>query len=263
MFGWSSMKAALFVKPETGVDKVPQMPARARILRSRKFPGVGIVDFAPERNGAARICFVSGKKTGRCLRTGRSVATPRGEICIDKLRPGDPVITRDNGIQPVKGIRLRRFSRRMFEANPHLWPVLIERGALGDGLPERAMILTPNQRILAPLTLERKTDERGADGMLAARQLIDNHTIRQVKIMGMEHVHLEFERTEAVLSNGVWVECFQPHDREIGAEGDAQRNELFVLYPEMRDAVKDRAPKAVRRARPATGPVRSHRLRAV
>ena len=258
MFKWCSRKPVRYGRPEnapagaaggSGAGK----PEKARIVRSRKFPGAGIVDFAPEREGAARIGFVSGAKTGPCLRTGRRIATPRGEISIEKLRPGDPVITRDNGIEPVKGIRMRRFSRRMFEANPHLWPVLIERGALGDGLPERAMILTPNQRILAPLSLTpfnlRDHDE---DGMMAAKHLIDNRTIRHVKLMGMEHVHLVFERTEAVLSNGVWVECFQPHDREIGAAGNAQRNELFELYPEMRAKGKDRR-EAACRERPLPG----------
>ncbi len=237
-------------RQEAGQTPGQQEARKVRILRSRRHPGAGIVDFAPGRKGAARIAFVTGAKTGPCLRTGRGIATPRGETAIERLRPGDLVVTRDNGIQPLKGIRMRRFSRRMFEANPHLWPVLIERGALGDGLPERAMLVTPNQRLLAPLTLTPfGTRESGRDGMVAAKHLIDNRSIHPVRLMGLMHVHLEFEHTQVVLSNGVWTECFQPHDPQMGAAGNAQRNEVLELYPELREEIRAaRAKPAARRA---------------
>ncbi len=234
MFKWHKSKV-LYEKPPTPVmAPEPGRRAEVRIIPDRRHPGRGWVDFAPERSGAGRVAYVTSRLLGPCLGTGRTVATPRGETPIERLRPGDQVITRDNGIQTVRWIKVRRFGRRMFRVNPHLLPILIEKGALGEGLPERAMLVSPNQRLLAPAD-KTAIHVPGNDAMVAAKHLLDNDTIRQVNIMGMTYVQVMFDKTEAVLSNGVWTETFHPHDREIGARGNAQRNELFELFPELKD----------------------------
>ncbi|MCB1347866.1 MAG: hypothetical protein KDK11_04195, partial [Maritimibacter sp.] len=38
---------------------------------------------------------------------------------------------------------------------------------------------------------------------------------------------------EVVLSNGAWTESFQPGDYALAGVGNAQRQELFELFPEL------------------------------
>ena len=80
-----------------------------------------------------------------CFGPGTKIATPLGAKRADKLKVGDIVVTLDNGPLPIRWIG----KRRLIFDTPHLaQPVRIARGAFGDGLPERDLILSPNHRVL-------------------------------------------------------------------------------------------------------------------
>lgn len=160
------------------------------------------------------------------------IATPKGERPAAQLAVGDRVVTRDNGIQEIRWCATRRLSWRTLSANPHLCPVMIAKGALGDGLPERDMLVTPNQRILA--SADRTPLDIGAEEALtAAKHLVNNRSVCRAASVGVTYVHFLFDHHEAVLANGVWTECFQPADHRAGGIGNAQLTEMQELYPEL------------------------------
>jgi hypothetical protein len=43
-----------------------------------------------------------------------------------------------------------------------------------------------------------------------------------------------FDQHEVVLSNGAWTESFQPGDYTLKGIGNAQRNEILELFPELK-----------------------------
>jgi hypothetical protein len=45
-----------------------------------------------------------------------------------------------------------------------------------------------------------------------------------------------FDRHEVLLANGAWSESFQPGDYSLKGIGNAQRQELFELFPDLRTA---------------------------
>ncbi|MEZ5772494.1 MAG: Hint domain-containing protein [Defluviimonas denitrificans] len=83
-----------------------------------------------------------------CFTPGTPIATPRGPVMAEDLRPGDTVITRDNGLRRIIWTDRRTVDYAALQAAPHLRPVLLRRGSLGDGLPATDMMVAPNQRIL-------------------------------------------------------------------------------------------------------------------
>ncbi|TMV38466.1 type I secretion protein, partial [Thioclava sp. BHET1] len=76
------------------------------------------------------------------------IATPQGERLVEELRVGDKIITRDNGIQEIRWLNHRVMDGKTLLANPNMRPILIRKGALGNGLPERDMMVSPNHRML-------------------------------------------------------------------------------------------------------------------
>ncbi|MCX7289437.1 MAG: Hint domain-containing protein, partial [Rhodobacterales bacterium] len=83
-----------------------------------------------------------------CFTPGAMVTTQRGEVAIQHLQAGDKVVTRDNGIQPVRWVGKSQMFIQDFQADPHLLPVFIRQGSIGKGMPERDMMVSPNHRIL-------------------------------------------------------------------------------------------------------------------
>ncbi len=57
-----------------------------------------------------------------------------------------------------------------------------------------------------------------------------------------------FDQHEVVLSNGSWTESFQPGEQTLGDMDTEQREEIFMLFPELRDAEGIAAYQAARRS---------------
>ncbi|MEJ1996753.1 MAG: Hint domain-containing protein [Maritimibacter sp.] len=175
-----------------------------------------------------------------CFTPGTMIATPYGEKPVETLKVGDRVITRDNGIQAIKWIGAKEVGRKSLLAEPHLKPILIRAGALGNGLPERDMVVSPNHRVL--VANDRTAlffDER--EVLAAAKHLVDNKGVQIVEPLGVTYIHFMFEHHEVVLSDGAWTESFQPGDYSLKGIGNSQRQELFELFPELQgqDGLED------------------------
>ena len=167
-----------------------------------------------------------------CFTPGTTIATPKGERLVEELEPGDKVITRDNGIQEIAWVGHKFMDGKQLATNPHLKPVLIKAGALGGGLPERDMLVSPNHRVLVASELTQLYFEE-REVLAAAKHMTGTDGIHALDVMNTTYVHFMFERHEVVLSNGAWTESFQPGDYSLKGIGNSQRNEIFELFPEL------------------------------
>lgn len=171
-----------------------------------------------------------------CFTPGTLIATPKGEVSVESLKAGDRIITRDNGIQELRWIGQRKFDWAHLTANPHLRPIMVCRGSLGNGLPERDMMVSPNHRVL--VSNDRTSlyfDEH--EVLVSAKHLVGGKGIFEVESIGTTYVHLMFDQHEVVLSDGAWTESFQPGDYTLNGMGNAQRSEILELFPELKTKV--------------------------
>ncbi|MBV1896589.1 MAG: Hint domain-containing protein, partial [Rhodobacteraceae bacterium] len=202
------------------------------------------VDYDPANgeNGTVTFYDADGNITGTaafeniesvvCFTLGTLIATPKGERKIEDLKIGDRVITRDNGIQTIRWMGRKTLTGAHVKAARHLRPVLIQQGALGNGLPERDMMVSPNHRVLIA---NDKTalyfEER--EVLVAAKHLTGLDGVDVVDVSNVTYIHFMFDQHEVVLSDGAWTESFQPGDHSLAGIGNAQRNEMFELFPEL------------------------------
>ncbi|SFU96864.1 Ca2+-binding protein, RTX toxin-related [Aliiroseovarius crassostreae] len=193
----------------------------------------GVVEFFDENGiSTGTMEFFNIENVIPCFTPGTLIATPKGERRVEELQVGDRVITRDNGIQEIRWTGAKPISWQEMQGANHLKPILITAGSLGNGLPERDMMVSPNHRIL--VANDRTAlyfDER--EVLAAAKHLVNNKGIFQVEPRGTTYLHFMFDNHEVVLSDGAWTESFQPGDHSLKGIGNAQRNELFELFPEL------------------------------
>lgn len=182
-----------------------------------------------------------------CFTPGTLIATATGERRVEELQPGDRVITRDNGLQEIRWVGRRDMSGAELAAAPHLRPVLIREGALGKGLPERDMLVSPQHRVL--ITGERpQLFFEESEVLVAAKHLTGMDGVDVVDVSSTTYIHVMFDHHEVILSDGAWTESFQPGDMTLGSMDTAQRSEILELFPELgtQDGVNSYA--AARRA---------------
>lgn len=170
-----------------------------------------------------------------CFTPGTKVATVKGEILVEQLVAGDKVVTRDNGVQEIRWAGKKKIDWRIMTAYPHLKPVLVRQGSLGNDLPERDLMISPNHRVLV-------ANERTAlqfdepEVLVAAKHLIGGLAVRSIDSIGTTYIHFLFDRHEVVLSDGIWTESFQPTDTSLKGFGNSQRAEIFEIFPDLQTA---------------------------
>lgn len=193
-----------------------------------------------EGNETGRMDFEEIENVVPCFTPGTAIATPRGERLVEDLQVGDKIITRDNGIQEIRWMGTRQLSGHELARAPQLRPILIQKGALGNNLPEHDILVSPQHRILINNDRTSLYFEE-TEVLAAAKHLTELKGVDEVGTLGVTYVHFMFDNHEVVLSNGAWTESFQPGQSVIDGLGQEQRNEIFELFPELEteDGVKD------------------------
>ncbi|MEM1388001.1 MAG: Hint domain-containing protein [Pseudomonadota bacterium] len=177
----------------------------------------GIIDLA----SVAPICFLAG--------TG--IATPAGEVPVETLRIGDLVTTAGGAPVPVKWIGIRTIYPR-FGHDPRLEPVIISRGALGQGLPTRDLYVSADHGMIL-------------DGLVInAAALVNGTSIRFVPAaalpVAITYCHIETEAHDVVLANGAAAETFAD---VVSRRGFDNHQEYLDLYGAERVIPEMKAPR--------------------
>ena len=180
-----------------------------------------------------------------CFTAGTGIRTARGEIPVEQLRPDDWVETLDNGLRPVVWIGRNRLGPAQLAAAPHLNPVYIAAGALGDGYPVRDLILSPQHRILLRSAVaQRMFGEK--EVMVPCLRACGLPGIQQFSPrLGVHYYHFLCEDHQLVWAQGAPSESLYLGPQSLRGLGEAARRELSELLPGALSAAR------ARRVRPA------------
>lgn len=167
-----------------------------------------------------------------CFSAGTFIDTPRGPRLIETLRAGDLVWTADNGAQEILWSGQRRMSGARLYAMPHLRPIRIRAGALGDGFPEDDLLVSPEHRVL--ICGAHARDLFGTPEVLVrARDLLDDRRITQAPgLREVTYVHLLLPAHEVIFANGAQAESFHPQSAALETIEEDQRASLLQVLPE-------------------------------
>ncbi|SMY09985.1 Hint domain-containing protein [Flavimaricola marinus] len=164
-----------------------------------------------------------------CFTPGTRILTPRGERAIETLCPGDMVITRDHGPQPI-----RWTGSRTVAGHGRFAPISVSDTVM-DGA-KRDLLVSPQHRLL--FTGYRTELLFGCDEVLvAAKHLIDGVSVRQTPCDSVTYIHIMFDQHEIIYAEGAATESFYAGDAGIAAITDKSRDELFQVFPELRSNI--------------------------
>lgn len=166
-----------------------------------------------------------------CFVAGTLIETAEGLLPVEALRPGMRVRTRDHGPRPLLWVGASRLGGRLLAMRPDLGPVLVRAGAMGQGRPQRDLLVSPQHRILlSGAGIELRF---GHPEMLApAAALVGLPGIeRAPRRAGVEYWHLLFDGHEILYSEGLETESFLPAGTIRDAMAPTQRAEIMALLP--------------------------------
>ncbi len=168
-----------------------------------------------------------------CFAKDTVINTPDGPRAVQSLSVGDWVLTRDHGPRRIKWTGSRTLGKQELAENPHLRPVRIRAGALGQSQPSKDLTVSPQHKVyLSDPALQLLFGVEEA--LVPAKGLVDGHTVVESDTDEVTYYHIMFDRHEVVHANGAWSESFYPGATALGSLNDASRNELFELFPELK-----------------------------
>ena len=168
-----------------------------------------------------------------CFVEGTRLLTPSGQRPIEKLAVGDLVETADHGAQVVRWHGVRTLDAVDLAANPNLRPIRISRGALGDRLPKRDLLVSPQHRMIVRSTVAQELF--GVDEVLvAAKHLLSLDGVDVVDdLVEVRYHHVLFNQHEVVFAEGAASESLYTGKQALKMVGVAARAEILALFPEL------------------------------
>ena len=155
--------------------------------------------------------------TVACYCLGTLITTVSGEAPVETLQIGDMLKTVSGAYRPIKWIGRRQYAGRFARRNPNVLPVCFAPGSLGDGLPRRALRVSPAHAMFI-------------NGMLIpAKQLVNGRSVTQAtRVDSVAYFHVELDDHDVILAEGAFSETFVDDDSRAMFH-NAQ--EFATLYP--------------------------------
>ena len=117
------------------------------------------------------------------------------------LAIGDTVLTASGRPRPITWIGRRSYAGRFLAANPGVQPIRLRAGCLGDGLPRRDLLVSPDHALFL-------------DGLLIpARCLVNGRTVTQeCRLDRVDYYHVELDTHDVLLAEGAPSESYLDDD---------------------------------------------------
>ena len=188
-----------------------------------------------DEDGNSDVGFVTVNTTSDvvCFAVGTMILTPSGEVPVERLRPGDLVVTSDNGPQPVIWSGMRRLGAAELGQMPHVKPIEIRSGAFGN---HSALVVSPQHGVLLSYD--------GEEIMIRAKHLAEMRggVVRIKKdCRNVTYCHLLFEQHQVIFSNGLRSESFFPGPQALKALDQEPYKELTDIFPLLSGGMKKNA----------------------
>ena len=164
--------------------------------------------FVPRTNSGSNHPFIDGvfttttpineTDTNPCFAAGTRILTTRGDIPVEDLAIGDLLITPDGEEQPIIWIGIRRVENIKSYRRPNaVRPIIIEAGALADGVPARDLAVSPDHALYF-------------DGILIpAKELINWNSIHQDhRTNNIIYYHLELPQHGIIFAESTPAESY-------------------------------------------------------
>lgn len=173
--------------------------------------------------GASDVGFVT-LNSIPCFVAGTHILTELGDRPVETLRPGDLVLTRDDGMQPLRWI-----GHRTVAGTGDFAPIRIAAGTFGA---HHEVYLSPLHRVLIRDALAELLFG-DAEVLVAAKDLVNGHSVRRAEVAEIEYVHLLFDRHQVILSEGLPTESYLPGPQIHDSFEADMVAEICTLFPEL------------------------------
>ncbi len=151
-----------------------------------------------------------------CFCAGTRIRTIIGDIAVEQLQPGDLIITA-TGVAPLRWVGKRHLQIGRHPRPEKLRPVLITAHALGEKIPCRDLLVSPDHALYFENML------------VPAKTLLNGVTIRQIDVPSVTYYHLELPSHDILYAENTPAESYLDTGNRNMFEDDG---DAMILHPD-------------------------------
>ncbi|MEM9582476.1 MAG: Hint domain-containing protein [Pseudomonadota bacterium] len=184
--------------------------------------GIGYTLIEAEENPrTVPLADLTGMSFGRGTRITLSDGSQRP---VEDLRPGDRVLSRDNGMQAIRWI-----GKRTVQAVGDFAPVVISEGVLGNA--ENITISQQHRMLISDWRAEVMVGSK--DVLIQAADLVNDDTIFIRKGGFVEYTQLVFDQHQILYAEGVPTESLHMSQQILANLPEDIAGEVLALFPDL------------------------------
>jgi hypothetical protein len=164
-----------------------------------------------------------------CFMAGTMIRTPDGEVAVESLKAGDLVLTSAGAARPVAWLGRQTVAARFADPS-RSYPIRVRAGALGDNVPSRDLLVSPDHALLV-------------EGVLVhAAALVNDVTIlRETRVPEtFVYYHVELDDHSLILAENAPAETFVDNVTRLGFDN---WEDYAALYPAGREIAEMPRPR--------------------
>lgn len=165
-----------------------------------------------------------------CFGKGTLIKTETGHQKIEQIKVGDRVVTRHNGLQPVRWIGRRTLGPEVLAAHPNLRPIRIKANALAEGIPARDLIVSPQHRIVVRSKIAIRMFDTDEVFVIAKHLLGTKGVSVATGLRQVTYLHLMCDNHEVIEADGAFAETLHTGQQALKAMSPAALEELKLIF---------------------------------
>jgi collagen type I/II/III/V/XI/XXIV/XXVII alpha len=183
--------------------------------------GMSAVDML---SGIETLSFADQTIQAPCFAQNTHILTSSGEVLVQDLRVGDILMTGNGGApQAIRWIGSRSVDCHRHPEPQKVLPIRVAAHAFGDGCPHRDLFLSPDHAVLAEGVL------------IPIKHLVNGTTVHSVAARSLTYYHVELERHDAILAEGLACESYLDTGDRSAFEGGS----ATALHPRWGSEARD------------------------
>lgn len=165
-----------------------------------------------------------------CFLAGTMIATPDGSVPVETLKRSDLVLTANGHAVPVSWLGRQTVST-VFGDPLRVLPIRIRAGAIGENIPSRDLLLSPDHAILFDGTLIQ------AGALVNGTSIVRESNVPQT----FTYYHVELDDHALILAENTPAETFVDNVERLAFDNWAEHE---ALYPEGKSIAELPYPRA-------------------
>jgi len=170
-----------------------------------------------------------------CFCAGSLIQTINGARKVESIQIGDVIKTKA-GFSEVRWVGKRTLELKDLRENPKLFPVRIEAGALGAGLPKRDLLVSRQHRMMIFSKIARRMFGNDV-ALISAIKLTKLPGIYVDENVGsVEYFHLLFDKHEIIYAEEAPSESLFLGPGAFRAMSPEDMEEILTIFPEVAES---------------------------